>query len=414
MRKASSSISIIASASLLVSGCASPFYMGQQPSTQHRPVGPKVPGEQFADIKTIAVVPSATKPTLDIAGDYLKAAPSPPRTVVESTADVADSTRGGGIGVGGIGGSGLMDEIIEDPRIIVMVPFMLVLAPIVGYVTDKALQQIQEMRDAKRAKFVDDLEFAEPTDALAAALETRMQRLPQVDASLFAAGDTLPDDIDAVLQIDVTDMIITINGTNATLQTQATATLSRPGELSNIFRKEYQYKVRESMGRWAQNDYELLKDYEHGARHHLARLISDEFFGKVRLRHVLRPVNSGDQGTLAWELVLLGEAGANAWANVINDTEATFEIEIYDGSTLAFATNNLTAARLKLTEELQPCTSFHWTVRPIYQFEGIERAGEWMSHASVMHRMYAATGGVDQLAIREITDGYPEFKTRCR
>ena len=65
MRQVSSSIALIVSASLLVSGCASPFYMGQQPSTLHRPVGPRIPGEQFADIKTVAVVPAAMKPTLD-------------------------------------------------------------------------------------------------------------------------------------------------------------------------------------------------------------------------------------------------------------------------------------------------------------------------------------------------------------
>ena len=113
-------------------------------------------------------------------------------------------------------------------------------------------------------------------------------------------------------------------------------------------------------------------------------------------------------------MILLGEEGPGAWANAISESEASFELEIYDGSTLAFATNNLAATEFELPEELQPCTSFHWTVRPIYQFEGAARAGEWMSHASIMRRVYAGTGSVDQLAIREITDGYPEFKTRCR
>jgi hypothetical protein len=399
---------LIASASLLVSGCASPLYMGQQPSTQHRAVGPRTPGELFADIKTVAVVPAAMKPTLDVGGDYLKAIPSPGQAAAESTAEVANEMLG-------VMESGeFIDLVFEDPRIILAAPIMLPLAAIAGAITAKAQQQIQEMRDLKSANLVDNLEQTEPSDALAEVLETRMQRVPQVAAKLFAAGDVLPDRTDAILDINVTDMIVIVNGGNATLTTQATATLSRSGDDMAIFRKQYRYTVKESLSRWARNDYELLQDYGDGAKHHFARLISDEFFGKMRLRHVLRPVNSGNQQTLAWELILLGEAGPNAWANTISETDASFEIEIYDGSTLAFATNNLTTSRFELPEELEPCTSFHWTVRPIYQFEGTARAGEWMSHASVMQRVYAATGSVDQLAIREITDGYPEFKTRCR
>ncbi len=94
MRHVSNGIALITSASLLVSGCASPFYMGQQPSTQHRVVGPRTPGEQLAGIKTVAVVPAATKPTLDVSGDYLKAIPSPGQAAAASTAEAASEMIG--------------------------------------------------------------------------------------------------------------------------------------------------------------------------------------------------------------------------------------------------------------------------------------------------------------------------------
>jgi hypothetical protein len=401
MRHVSTGIALIASASLLAAGCASPFYMGQQPSTKHRIVGPRTPGEQFAGIQTVAVVPAATKPTLDISGDYLRAIPSAGQAAAASTAEAT---------------SEMIDVIMfEDPRVILVAPIILPLVAIAGAITAKAQQHIQKIRDEITVNLADNAERTKPSDALAEVLETRMYRVPQVDATLFGAGDTLPDDIDAILEVNVTDMINNVRGDNATLTTQATAALSRPSDGMTIFRKEYQYSVKEDLGRWARNDYELLQDYGNGAKHHLARLISDEFFGKVRLRHVLRPVKSGKRQALTWELILLGEEGPNTWANAISESDASFELEIYNGSTLAFAANNLTTTQFDLPGELQPCTSFHWTVRPVYQFEGTARAGEWMAHESAMRRMYGSLNGThEQLAIREITDGYPEFKTRCR
>jgi len=70
MRSFSAGIALIASTSLLVTGCGSPFYMGQQPSTQYRYVGPRTMQGTLADIRIVTVRPGTEKPSLDIRGDY--------------------------------------------------------------------------------------------------------------------------------------------------------------------------------------------------------------------------------------------------------------------------------------------------------------------------------------------------------
>jgi hypothetical protein len=205
------------------------------------------------------------------------------------------------------------------------------------------------------------------------------------------------------------------------MTTTAVATLTDREHGSLLFRRSYQYSVHDDIGRWARNDNALLRDYGIGARQYFARRISDEFFGKVYLRHVLRPVKSGGKGVLSWELVLLGEDDDSAWANAINESDARYDLEIFDGSQLAYSAYDIAGASHEIPEELHPCKSYSWTVRPIYHFEGTARAGEWLAHESATRRMhgsldaagYQGTGAAEQLAIREITEGYPQFKTGC-
>jgi hypothetical protein len=217
-----------------------------------------------------------------------------------------------------------------------------------------------------------------------------------------------------VLETNVSTIVLEASGSNATITTIAIATLTNSSDGRPIFTKSYRYSVKDSMGDWNKNDKALLRDYGIGAGQYIARRISDEFFGQVKLRHVLRQVRTSTKGTLQWELILLGENKASAWANAFSENDARYDLEIYDSSQLAFSAHDIADTSYPIPDSLEPCKSYYWTVRPIYSFEETARAGEWMAHESAIRRMYSSvSSSAKELTIREITEGYPEFKTRC-
>ena len=406
MRRFSSSVALVVSTSLLLTGCGSPFYMGQQPSTQYREVGPRTLSGDIAAVRSVAVRPGEQKPILDIRGDYLRSTPTAGEA---AAASVGEAT-----------GEIMSDLMFDDPRTLLLAPIILPLAVIFAAASAKVQQQIQEFRDELTEDLAEDIERPSPNIELASVLHTNMHRVPHVESTLLAVGESLSDNVDAVLETWVSDLDINVQGDNATLTTTAVATLTDREHSRLLFRRSYQYSVHDDIGRWARNDNALLRDYGIGARQYFARRISDEFFGKVNLRHVLRVVKTG-AGVLSWELVLLGEDEDSGWANAINESDARYDLEIYDGSQLAYSAYDIEGTSHEVPEELQPCRSYNWTVRPIYDFEGTARAGEWLAHESATRRMqgsldesgYQGTGAAQQLSIRAITEGYPQFKTGC-
>jgi hypothetical protein len=380
--------------------------MGQQPSTQYRQVGPRTLSGDLVAVRSVAVSPGTEKPILDIRGDYLRATPSAGQAAGASVVE----------GTGEIFG----ELMFEDPRVILLAPVILALAAIFAAASAKVQQQIQEFRDELTEDLAEDIERPSPNIELASVLHSNMHRVPHVESTLLAVGEPIPDNVDAVLETWVSDLDINVQGDNGTFTTTVVATLTDRKNGGHLFRKSFEYSVKGDLGNWARNDNALLRDYGIGARQYFARRISDEFFGKVYLRHVLRVVKTGP-GVLSWELVLLGEDEDSAWANAIRESDARYDLEVFDGSQLAYSAYDIEGMSHSIPEELEPCKSYSWTVRPIYYFEGTARAGEWLAHESVTRRMqgsldaagYQGTGAAQQLAIREITEGYPQFKTGC-
>ena len=101
---------IILGTAVITTGCASPFYMGQQPSTMHRPTSSHMSEERRAAIKTVLVRPSDRQPVVHVDGDYLKETP----TVGEGAA------AGAGAGFAFTG-----EMIAEDARGILIAPIVL-------------------------------------------------------------------------------------------------------------------------------------------------------------------------------------------------------------------------------------------------------------------------------------------------
>jgi hypothetical protein len=407
MRRISSLVALIACTSLLVTGCGSPFYMGQQPSTQYRKVGPRTVSGDIAAVRSVAVSPGTDRPILDIRGDYLRSTPTAGEAAASSVGEATGEIFG--------------EMMMEDPRVILLAPVILPLVAIFAAASARVQQQIQEFRDELTADLAEEIDRPSPNIELASVLHTNMHRVPHVESTLLTADEPVPDNVDAILLIKLSDLDINVQGDNATFRTTAVATLTDREHGGVLFRRSYEYSVHDDIGRWARNDNELLRDYGVGARQYFARQVSDEFFGKVYLRHVLRPVKPGSKGVLGWELVLLGENAESAWANEIKESDARYDLEVFDGSQLVYSAYDIEGTSHEIQEELEPCTSYRWTVRPIYFFEGTARAGEWLAHDSATRRMYTSldaanyqgTGAAQQLEVREITEGYPQFKTGC-
>lgn len=409
MKQAHRCIAVTVSMSLLMTGCASPFYMGQQPSTQYRPVGPHTLVGPIAAIETVAVRADATPPTLTVEGDYGRPMP----------------TAGEGAKAGAVAGVGATGQAVaEDPRVLLFAPVMLPIAVVAGTIMGaagaKVMEQVQEFRDELTEDLSETTAHPVPGAKLAGVVRTKLQRVPRLDTALIEPSEQLPAHFDGVLEVSVTDVVILVHGNNATITTKVSALLRGQGDYTTIFRRSYQYLEKDDLANWVKNDSALWHEYEETARQYFARHISDELFAPILLRHVLRPVKNKREGIMDWELILLGEADENAWANDVTEADARFDLEIYDGNRLTYSADGLTATHHEIPAQLEPCKTYAWTVRPVYYFEGTVRAGEWMSHESAMRRLYGASGalrgpsGAPRLESRRVTEGLPEFKTRCR
>jgi hypothetical protein len=412
-------IAIVTAISLLSSGCGSVFYAGQRPSATHRQANTHVSEEIRASIHTVAVRPSSARPALYVEGDYGKTTP----TVGEG----AKTGAGAGLAITG-------EMIAEDARAIFLVPIILPVAMIVGTIggaaAAKVQQEIQEFRDNLTEELSEESNPPLGVDILGEALRARLAKSHDIDSILITTEDTVPEYIDAIVDIRVKDLTIMVDGNDAIMTTSAVAELRLTESDRVVYHKTFAYADKETLSNWVKDENALWTDYVDRARRHFTRAISNDFFEGILLRHVLRPTKDGDDDNrnsnsgkalwrstvktakpmLSWELILLGDDVYGAWTEDIDATGATYELEVFNEGRLVYSANNIPTPYHEVETALEGCTTYSWSVRPHYQIDGRTRTGEWMNYDTRVGRIFRSA----KAETPDFWRDFPKLEIRCQ
>jgi len=275
-------VATIVAASLIISGCGSGFFMGQHPTTKYRTADNLVAEEIRSSVRIIAVKPSSLRPTLVVDGDYGETVP----------------TAGEGAAAGvGAGFEATGEMIGEDPRALLLAPIILPVAVVVGAIfgagAAKVQQQLREFRDELTDDLTDENAQTLPSDVLAQNVHEYLKALPDYDAILITAEERVPLEADAILEIRVTELTVTVNGNDAVMKTTAVAELRRSADREILHSNSYSFREKDTLRNWSKDDNALWDLYVEQSQRHFMRQMSSEFFDGIVLRHVLRPTRNG-------------------------------------------------------------------------------------------------------------------------
>ncbi len=136
------------------------------------------------------------------------------------------------------------------------------------------------------------------------------------------------------------------------------------------------------MKNWARNDFALWREYRQFARHYLARELIDDLYTRVAADHALEPVY-GDAIKAdkkdPWHGETKSVSPTLAWTSRPADEGAVgWELEIYDAQRPVYRAQRITGTQFTLDVALEPCNTYHWSVRPAYANDGRTTYGEWM------------------------------------
>lgn len=267
-------------------------------------------------------------------------------------------------------------------------------AAIIGGIAGASQRELQEFRDAMADELSNAAGQPLTNDKLAADVFWGIRNIPSVDSKLFAPTTPIPEGTDSILYVSLEGVAIDVQGKEAIITLVAGATFHRADNGSVLYETKVHYQDRDTLGNWIENDNALWRDYANFARHYLGREISAELFERVKLNHELRPKKSDTvatvkkndwQGisksvtpTLAWQLDLLGGDAYGEWAKDIDESNVTFELELYDMHRPVYSETGIADRFHTLPVELEACQTYRWSVRPIYHVGNKVRYGEWM------------------------------------
>lgn len=404
-------IALLLMASVLgMSGCTTtPFFMGQQLSTNYGRKVDHMPENIRSEISSVAVQAGATPPVLNVGGDYASELPKVSDAAAAGAADGANFTG---------------DLISEDPRALLFVPIILPLAMIAGSVAGaaggKIEQEVRKYRNGLTGEMLDESNPVLPSARLAAEVEQFVESVHGVEVAAAPEAD-------ARLIVTLTEIGVKTDGNDAEMSATATLVLQADNR-EPLYTHAVTYKERDTLRNWTKNDNAQWEQFTANARRYLAREAVAQIFETIVTRHVLRPTANAsyklkkegvawsgqvrsDTPTLSWDFVLLG--GDDFDGTDIADHPARYDLEIYDGSRLVYAARNFEAPRHEVADPLPRCKSLRWSVRPILQVNGMQRATEWMRRASAAERAFGYQGATFGDGTREYMDGFAELKTRC-
>jgi hypothetical protein len=396
-------LAAILTISLVSSGCGSFFYTGQHPSVAYRSTVDHMPEEIRRAVRTVQIIADNEKPELRVGGDYGQYIP----TTGEGAA--------GGLAAGAKL-SGAM--LLEDPRSIILMPFIFPVALIAGGISGAAGAKIEkelaEFREGLADDIVADSNRPLPSDVLADALVDHLAATDDI-VSVTEGGD-------AILTVSITDISVNTENEDAVITTFASGVLTSASDDSTQYVKSIKYTERDKLRNWTANENAAWNAYSIRARQFLAAEVVADMFETVRVRHVLRPLKSetfsgGWSGrakthtpTFSWELFLLG---GDPYEGQIDNENIAFDLRVFEGSRLAYEARRIDGTSHEVSEPLPKCKELRWSVRPVYQLDGETRAGEWMRFRSGFDKFWNHDALEDRSAIPEFWQYFAEVSTRC-
>ena len=322
----------------------------------------------------------------------LKPGQSPTNEAISGSYEKATYGLEGGM-VAGAGGT-TMNTQLGGVNVAIPIPILQFPAMIAGGIAGATQKEIQDFRDA----LTDDLAEASSqqivNEKIAADVYNEIRTTPGVEADVFARETAVPEGTDAVLYVNVKELLIYAEGNEAIITATVNATLTRQGDDKDIYETTVYYQDRDTLGNWTENDNAVWHDYSNFARHYVGREIANLVFESAGVTQAMSPAKSGDakinkkdpwasstktlSPTLAWQLELPGGDDDPAWASGIDESSISYELEIYDLHQPVYSASNIPHPEHTVTAKLEACQDYRWSVRPVYHVNGDIRYGAWM------------------------------------
>ena len=342
------------------------------------PAQPHMSESLRADVRKLVVVAGASPAGDSVTGSYEK----------ETAGLLGGMEEGSRIGT--------ISREIGGVPVNIPIPVIGTLGSIYGGISGAAKREIQDFRDALTEELVNADSPPLRSDGLALDAFWAIRRLPAIDSHLFAPETPIPEDTDAVLYVDFAGVTIDVQGNEAVITTTANAMLLRRSDNRNVYEAEIRYQDRDSLANWTKDDNRLWREYTNFARYYLGRELAADVFDRVALNHELEPLETESAAwakkdprklvsqvsapTLAWNLSLTGGDSYGPWTAMLDDSRITWDIEIFDNRELVYSEKQLAGSSHMLYYELEPCKTYRWSVRPVYDTGSAVRFGEWLRY----------------------------------
>jgi len=378
---------LIGRAALLVLGITATFAVtwaaqeqaGADPSSDSEEtsvLAPHMPENLRSGVRKLVIIGGASPADQSVTGSYDK----------DTAGLIGGIEEGSRIGT--------ISKEIGGVPVNIPIPVIGTLGAIYGGLSGAAKKEIQDFRDALTEELVRADSPPLRSDGLALDAFWGIRRLTTIDSHLLAPSASLPGDTDAILYVSFDGLTIDVQGNEAIITTRVVATLRRLSDGRNVYETVVQYQDRDSLSAWTENNNALWRDYTNFARHYLGREVAADVFDRVELQHELQPLetDTAEQArknklkfvsesltpTLAWDLKLLGGDSYGSWPETIDQSAISYDIEIFDNRQLAYYEKQIPDPSHTVAYELEPCKTYRWSVRPVYQLGNDIRFGEWM------------------------------------
>jgi hypothetical protein len=243
----------------------------------------------------------------------------------------------------------------------------------------------------------------------------------------------VPEEADAILYVGFSDVKIHVEDEEAIITVSAVAELRRSLDETLLYKRIMQYIDRDSLSNWNRDDRALWRDYSNFAAHYLGRELAAESFGRLLVAHELRPEETdtvrrdrkddrrfntrSSTPELAWTFAVDASGEGTSPAIRVAQSTVTYDLEIYSSHRLVYARRRLTEPRHVITDELDTCMPYRWSVRPEFD-DGTEiMYGEWMRLESDSEENSSGRNGLvgrNASIAPAYTQDFPKLQFKCR